>query len=80
MLLLELEDVYASSDVNIVMMMFFELFLLRKISEFPSGTLTNSGTEGCGFESRLGTQIFSRVNSSKNIIITIFTSELAYIF
>ena len=27
---------YASSDVNIVMMMFFELFLLGKISEFPS--------------------------------------------
>ena len=26
---------YASSDVNIVMMMFFELFLLRKISEVP---------------------------------------------
>ena len=30
-----LEYEYASSDVNIVMMMFFELFLLRKISEFP---------------------------------------------
>ena len=32
---------YASSDVNIVMM-FFELFLLRKISEFPSGTRTHN--------------------------------------
>ena len=40
-LLLKLEDVYASSDVNIVMM-FFELFLLRKISEFPSGTRTHN--------------------------------------
>ena len=33
---------YASSDVNIVMMMFFELFLLRKISEFPSGARTHN--------------------------------------
>ena len=33
---------YASSDVNIVMMMFFELFLLIKISEFPSGTRTHN--------------------------------------
>ena len=29
-LLLMLEDVYASSDVNIVMMMFFELFYSEK--------------------------------------------------
>ena len=28
--------------INIVMMMFFELFLLRKISEFPSGTRTHN--------------------------------------
>ena len=33
---------YASSDVNIVMMMFFELFLLRKISEFPSESRTHN--------------------------------------
>ena len=32
----------AISDVNIVMMMFFELFLLRKISEFPSGIRTHN--------------------------------------
>ena len=35
-LLIKLEDVhvqYASSDVNIVMMIFFELFLLRKSSQ-----------------------------------------------
>ena len=35
-LLIKLEDVhvqYASSDVNIVMMMFFELFLFRKSSQ-----------------------------------------------
>ena len=29
---------YASSDLNIALKMFFELFLLRNISEFPSGT------------------------------------------
>ena len=34
------EDVYASSDLNIVMMMFFELFLCRQISEFRSRTQT----------------------------------------
>ena len=28
--------------IIIVMMMFFELFLLRKISEFPSGTRTHN--------------------------------------
>ena len=33
---------YASSDVNIVMMMFFGLFLLRKIPEFPSRTWTHN--------------------------------------
>ena len=33
---------YASLDVNIVMMMFFELYLLKKISEFPSGTRTHN--------------------------------------
>ena len=43
------------------MMMFFELFLLRKISEFP----------------KKKKKILSK-NSSKNIIITIFTSELSY--
>ena len=52
-----LEYEYASSDVNVVMMMFFELFLLRKISEFPSGTRTHS-------------EISLSKNSSKNIIIT----------
>ena len=36
-----LEYEYASLDVNIVMMMFFELFLLRIISEFPIGTRTH---------------------------------------
>ena len=36
--------------------------------------------EGCGLESLLGTQIFVWVkNSSKNIILTICTSELATI-
>ena len=36
---------YASSDVNIVMMMFFELFVLRKISEFPSETLSKNSSK-----------------------------------
>ena len=33
LILLMLEDVYASSDVNIVMMMFFELFYSEKFSQ-----------------------------------------------
>ena len=33
---------YASTDVNIVMMIFFELFLLRKISEFASDVHRNT--------------------------------------
>ena len=32
-----LEDVYASSDVNIVMMMFFELFYLEKFLSSQAG-------------------------------------------
>ena len=62
---------YASSNGNIVMIMFFELFLPRKISEFPSGTRTHNiqishrRSEGCGFESRLGTQIFVRVKIAR---------------
>ena len=37
-----LEYEYASSDVNIVMMMFFELFFLWKIFEFPIRTRTHN--------------------------------------
>ena len=55
-LLLILEDVYASSDVNIVMMMFFELFYLFIFFYILRAVLQRS--EGCGFESRLGTQKF----------------------
>ena len=36
-LLLMLEDVYASSDVNIVMMMFFELFYSEKYLSSQAG-------------------------------------------
>ena len=63
---------YASSDVNIVIMMkFFELFLLRKISEFPSV-----------WEHHKLHHIFLSKNVKNNIyvILTICTSELAYIF
>ena len=37
MFLLMLEDVYASSDVNIVMMMFFELFYPEKFLSSQAG-------------------------------------------
>ena len=47
------------SDVNIVMMMFFEIFLLRKISEFPSVRVPIWNSE-----------IFPSKNNTKNIIIT----------
>ena len=53
---------YASSDVNIVMMMFFGLFLLRKISEIPkrdsNPQLSDRRSEaGCGFESVVGSAL-----------------------
>ena len=37
LLLLMLEDVYASSDVNIVMMMFFELFYSEQFLSSQAG-------------------------------------------
>ena len=37
-----LEDVYASSDVNIVMMMFFELFYSEKFLSSQAGTRTHN--------------------------------------
>ena len=54
---------YASSDVTI--MMFFELFLLRKISEFPSATRIHN------LQQLGNSDIFLSKNSSKNIIIII---------
>ena len=47
-----LEDVYASSDVNIVMMMFFELFYSEKFLRLTGDQKV------VGSSSRLGTQKF----------------------
>ena len=60
----------SSSDTNIVvMMMFFELFLLRKISEFPSGTRTHNKQRLWVRVPFGNSDIFLSKNSSKNIII-----------
>ena len=57
-----LEDVYASSDVNIVMMMFFEIFYSEKFLS------SQAGLEHTTF--------WSPVRCSNHWAI--FTSELAY--
>ena len=70
---------YASSDVNIVMMMFFGLFLLRKISN----TLTSDLADDLKVVVRVplgNSDIFLSKNSSKNIIITIHTFFLFLAF
>ena len=38
----EFYEIFSQFSTNIVMMMFFDVFLLRKTSEFPSGTRTDN--------------------------------------
>ena len=69
---------YASLDVSIVMMMFFELsiFYSEKYLSFQAG-LEPTTFRSSARRSKLEEQIIIAKNSSKNIIITIFTAELA---